>query len=275
MFQIETCRALSHFKRVRHSIRLIPNWSCIQVKILGTSFALYLDIVLGDSMKLSQLSILGFLFLTSCASLRSHQSKQENPQFTATDRMDFETMTSSSSSGKVSKDSKKSANYNPTKDHSYIGYKGFLNRPPVFGDPRSEALFQRCQPFEVTGVYQTGQTLLVYVKQGKNNFAFTGVNRKAFTVGKNKRLPLLDQHFVKDLTFASKRAVASQQKACGGQTWRQMPEDQFLFVIGDPEKRQPLKSPQGEYDVWTYQGSEETAPRHYYFRGGKLYSWTN
>jgi hypothetical protein len=54
-----------------------------------------------------------------------------------------------------------------------------------------------------------------------------------------------------------------------------MSEDQFLFVIGDPEKRQSLKSPESEYDVWTYKGNQESAPRHYYFRSEKLYSWTN
>lgn len=229
-------------------------------------------------MSLVSILILGF-FLTGCATFQNSKTQKTtgSSSFAANDQVDIENVLAADKNTNKSKSSKKIGSYNPSQEHSYIGFKGYLNRPPVFSDPRSEAMFKRCVPFEVTGVYQTGQTILVYIKQEGRAFAFTGVNRKAFQTGKNKRLPLLDQHLVKDLNFSSKRKVATadSQRACHGQTWRAMPMEQFLFVIGDPESRQPLKTSEGQFDVWTYKGSQETAPRHYYFSSGKLYSWTN
>lgn len=226
-------------------------------------------------MFLRQILILSLLMSGGCATLKQGETQKapQAAQFGATDQMDFESMV-----GGNQKSSKKgkTGSYNPTKSHSYAGERGYLNRPPVFADPRSEKMFQRCQPVEITGVYQTGQSILVYAKQGSNNFVFTGINRKAFTTGKNKRLPLLDQYFVKDLSWNGNRSVASQnQKACTGQTWRDMPVEQFLFVTGDPESRKPMTTAQGHFDVWTYVGNDSSQPRHYYFVSGRLYSWTN
>ena len=98
------------------------------------------------------------------------------------------------------------------------------------------------------------------------------MNRKDFVRTSEGRIPLLDQFFVKDLGFVkTSRHVASEtQKVCSGQTWKNMPKEQFLFVTGDPEYRKPVNN----YDVLTYAGADQAPPRHYYFLSNKLYSWT-
>jgi hypothetical protein len=159
---------------------------------------------------------------------------------------------------------------------SYVGVRGYLNRPPVFTTSLAYTQFQRCQPIQIMGVKTRGGKIFVQAKQGNQSFEISGLNRKPWTKKTSGRLPLLDRHFVKDLDWAPKtgRALASNEKVCAGQTWRDMSSEQFQFINGDPERRQAMQTDKGSYDVWTYVGANKSAARHYYFFAGYLYSWT-
>lgn len=160
--------------------------------------------------------------------------------------------------------------------HNYVGLRGFLVRPPMFADSNQEKSFQRCLPFEITGVEQSGKTILVHAKQGGQSFSLVGINRKTFAFNEQNKLPLLEQYFAKDLSLSSggRKIASDQEKVCAGQAWRDMPKDQFQFAIGDPEYRQLVKYPAGEYDVWTYGSVKQSNLRHYYFLADRLMSWT-
>ncbi len=228
-------------------------------------------------MKL-KLFLLAPLLLVGCSSLtkktESTNTEKQNSsyemQIEATPPESFPDTSSSKSKTKKSKAKVKST------QEIYIGQQGYLNRPPIFTDPKYEKSFQRCLPVEITGVYQSAKKIFVYVKQNGFNYPLAGVNRKDFSRNSKVRIPLLDQFLVKDISWTARgRNLASEnQKVCAGQTWKNMPKEQFQFMIGDPETRRQLKHLQGHYDVWTYGSHEQAATRHYYFLSGKLYSWT-
>ncbi|MBK9321943.1 MAG: hypothetical protein IPM97_03115 [Bdellovibrionaceae bacterium] len=160
---------------------------------------------------------------------------------------------------------------------TYVGLRGYLSRPPKFSDKNSEKSYERCEQIEITSVYQSGQTILVNVKQKGRSFSIVGINRKDFTITDKNKVPLLDRYFVKALTWVGQgRQTASNnnQKTCAGQAWKDMPKEQFQFVSGDPEYRRPLKFAAGQYDVWTYGDVNQSNYRHYYFLSDRLYSWT-
>ncbi len=231
-------------------------------------------------MKLRLLVLAPLLLLVGCSSLK------KRPEGTSTERINSsyemqieatppESFPETSSSKSVIKRSKGKTKAKSTQE-LYIGQQGYLNRPPLFTDVKYEKSFQRCSPVEITGVYQSGDKIFVYVKQNGFDYPLAGINRKDFTRNKKQRISLLDQFFVKDISWAAKgRNLASEnQKVCSGQTWKNMPKKQFQFITGDPETRQQLKHQQGHYDVWTYGSPEQSGTRHYYFQSGKLYSWT-
>ncbi len=164
-----------------------------------------------------------------------------------------------------------------SEQHSYVGMKGYLSRPPKFADKDADKSYERCASIEITGVYQSGKTILVYAKQNGRTFSITGINRRDFSITDKNKVPLLDQYFVKTLSWAGQgRHTASNnnQKTCAGQAWKDMPKEQFQFVSGDPEYRRPVKFEAGQYDVWTYGDISQSNYRHYYFLSDRLYSWT-
>ena len=230
-------------------------------------------------MKLRLFS-LSFLFLAGCATFDKAQTANTETQLTTTYPMEFEGLPPEQiTTGKTKKKSKitnKRQTTNQSTQALYIGQRGYLSRPPKFTDPNFEKSFQRCAPVEITGVYQSGKTIFVYAKQNGYTFPMTGINRRDFVRTSSKKLPLLDQYFVKDLAVSETgRQIASEhQRVCAGQTWKDMPKQQFLFVTGDPEIRRPVKNANGQYDVWTYSGANQSNSRHYYFLSNKLYSWT-
>jgi hypothetical protein len=222
-----------------------------------------------------------FVFLAGCATLDKTNTATINPQVGASYPMEFEGLppeqiTPGHSLKKSSQKKTSSHTVTQTTQALYIGQRGYLSRPPKFSDPNLEKSFQRCAPVEITGVYQSGKTIFVYVKQNGYTYPMVGLNRKDFTRTASKKLPLLDRFFVKDLAESpTGRQIASEkQKVCSGQTWKDMPQQQFLFVSGDPEYRRPVKNANGQYDVWTYSGPNQNNSRHYYFLSNKLYSWT-
>lgn len=231
-------------------------------------------------MKLRYLS-LGFLFLAGCATFNKTSTTQPEAPLTTTYPMEFENLPPEQfTTHKTPKKHHAVVAIKQTKNLStqeqYVGLRGYLNRPPKFTDVRYERAFQRCAPIEITGVYQSGGTIYVYAKQNGFTFPMTGINRRDFVRNASKKLPLLDQYFAKDLSIEETgRQVASvHQKVCSGQTWKDMPQQQFLFVTGDPEFRRPVRNANGQYDVWTYSGPNQSNSRHYYFLSNKLYSWT-
>lgn len=161
------------------------------------------------------------------------------------------------------------------KNH-YVGMQGFLTRPPIFADTAQEKSFQRCLPFEITGINQNGKTVTIQAKQNGQTFSIVGINRKPFTAIEQNKVALLEHYFVKELnmTSAGRKIASEQEKVCAGQTWKEMPKEQFQFVTGDPEYRQLVKYAGGEYDVWTYGSIQQSNLRHYYFLSDRLMSWT-
>lgn len=162
-----------------------------------------------------------------------------------------------------------------SKKPRYIGISGYFNRPPVYADESSNQNFQRCLPLIINSILEKDGTIFVYAKQNNNIIIFSGINRHNFKFAKGNRLPLLEKYFVKNLDIiGNPRIPASMNnKVCQGQTWSGMAKKEFLFLYGDPEKRQTQKTNQGSFDVWSYL-SNSNEYRHYYFREHHLYSWT-
>lgn len=222
----------------------------------------------------------GLLFLVGCASAnKKTQEKDQLSELTAhaSYPIAFETAPPTAQSfAQLSKakrsNQRKVTKKETTKTTDYIGMKGYLIRPAMFTGKNYEVAYQRCAQIEITGVYQSEKTIYVYIKQNGYTFPLVGVNRKDFVRTAKGRIPLLDQFFVKELGFvnANRQVASDAQKVCSGQTWKNMPKEQFLFVTGDPEYRKPVH----HYDVLTYAGADQSAPRHYYFLSNKLYSWT-
>lgn len=173
------------------------------------------------------------------------------------------------------KKAKLKAQHAPQKNN-YVGMRGYLTRPPMFADSHLEKNFQRCLPIEIIGVTQSGKTVSIQAKQNGQTFSMVGINRKAFTYTEKNKVALLDQYFAKELSLSSagRKVASDQEKVCAGQTWKDMPMEQFQFVTGDPEYRQLVKFSGGEYDVWTYGSVKQSNLRHYYFQSDRLMSWT-
>lgn len=166
--------------------------------------------------------------------------------------------------------------HSASQKHNYVGMRGFLTRPPMFADSAQEKSFQRCLPIVIISLDQNGKTTLVQAKQGEQTFSLVGINRKKFALPEKNKLLLLDQYFVKELNLSSgaRKVASEQERVCAGQTWKDMPKEQFQFVTGDPEFRQLVKFAGGEYDVWTYGSVKQSNLRHYYFLSDRLMSWT-
>lgn len=159
---------------------------------------------------------------------------------------------------------------------SYIGRRGFLARPPLFIDAVSQSFFQRCSPIVITGVHVENKRLVVTAKQENYTLTISGINRKIFRKRKDGRMPLLSRYLVKNLDVlqSARRPSAAQNPICSGGARPNLDAKQFRFIAGDPEYRKVYKGPQGQFDVWAYQGLGHTNPQFYYFRDGRLYSWT-
>lgn len=149
----------------------------------------------------------------------------------------------------------------------YIGVSGFLSRPPLLEDPLAQRLYDRCLPVEIMEIRNEGKKVQVTAQQGDHTIVISGINRKPFTKS-HGRLPLLDRYWVKSWAMTGKRDL------CAGQVKRNMTEEQFRFIAGDPEFKVPYKAAKGQFDVWTFVGNKKSKPKYYYFASGRLYSWT-
>src|SRR5438105_34188 len=77
---------------------------------------------------------------------------------------------------------------------SYVGVKGYLDRPPLFIDKISQSFFQRCLPIEITAVHRQGGQVLVTAKQENYTVTLSGINRKSFTLSPGGKITLLNQY---------------------------------------------------------------------------------
>lgn len=156
----------------------------------------------------------------------------------------------------------------------YIGLSGYLTRPPMFDDAIAQQMFDRCAPIEIVKIHTEKKAIQVTAKQGNNTFIISGINRKPFKKS-GHRLKLLDKYFAKNLDVISPREPSSATNVvCDGQVRHNMSTEEFRFIAGDPEFHSPVTTPQGNFDVWTFVGTDRNKPRFYYFAAGKLYSWT-
>ena len=216
---------------------------------------------------------LALVFLAGCTTIGKNSEVAAPPEVAPETKINIEPQpVAENTAPKKVKHKSQKASQKP----NYVGMRGFLTRPPAFADSAQEKSFQRCLPLEITGLYQDGRTVLIHAKQNGQTFSIVGINRKPFTLIEQNKLALLEQYFVKELSMASagRKIASEQEKVCAGQTWKEMPKEQFQFVTGDPEYRQLVKYADGEYDVWTYGSARQSNLRHYYFLSDRLMSWT-
>jgi hypothetical protein len=158
---------------------------------------------------------------------------------------------------------------------SYIGDKGYLNRPPMFETAADKDKFLRCVPFTVKNFESRDGKMVMTVEQGGNKIKIVGANRKQFKLNGKLRIGELDQFFVKKLSWSKEtRSTASQSRACSGQLVQSMTEKEFLFVAGSPEKINTYTKDRQKVQEWVYVSKDNSAPpMNYYFSRGRMYAW--
>lgn len=161
---------------------------------------------------------------------------------------------------------------------SYIGVRGYFNRPPTFESANDQEKYQRCAPFIITALTKKSNSIVMTILQGNNTINIVGANRKYFRLNTKNRIYELDHYLVKELDIANKatRQVASLAgRACDGKIANQMTKSEFLFVSGSPEKINNLISGKEKIEEWVYlsDNNGKKTQVSYFFNRGKIYSW--